>query len=110
MDMKKVNMLVSGLIHVLGNTGQKNIDADTRARLLDAMGSPEYDAARTIVIAVLNKAVNNIMHMAKNIDGITRDESTCAECGQAVGYWIEYHGHKHGCKKEESKNNGETKE
>ena len=110
MDMDKMDVLVSGLIHMLGSTGQKDINADTRVKLLDAMGSPEYDAARTIVIAVLNKAVNRIIYMVKNMEGITQDESTCAECGQAVGYWIEYHGHKHGCKKEVSKNNGGAKE
>ena len=110
MDMDKVDVLVSGLIHMLGNTGQKDIDADTRMKLLGAMGSPEYDAARTIVIAVLNKAVDNIMHMAKNIEGITQDESTCAECGQAVGYWIEYHGHKRGCSKGVPKKSRRAKE
>ena len=105
MDMDKVDELIGGFIHMLGSTEQKDIDADTRENLAESIGSPEYKAARTVVVAVLNKAVDNIMYMSKNMEGVRRDGSACAECGKVIRYRMISHGHKLGCKKGASKKN-----
>ena len=68
-DMEKVDVLVSDLVCMLGHGGQKNINANTNARLCSSNGFREYDAAHTIVITVLNKTVNMIMRMVKKHGG-----------------------------------------